>query len=455
MNTENPIAKEGFITKMKSKFNSKEISNIIPKPIRIELVGMNRTMDICAQACACCWDKEVPTGYDNVAEYVAKRSRTGHTSILEHSNYVVYMEIDELESSDIIEFMSTKNYLNSVVHKLSNGCYGVLLGGSLRGFADLYRETTDLNSSIMKAISYNLYLYSHSGAFEDICRLGLMNKDYFKNVEPDENFKLLGCDDKLIDTELFSVIGMDSIKKLYTNIYKESPEFASYLTTFDLIKFTTISILFKDMSRTCTHQLVRHRNAITQESQRYVDYSNACFNSPEKFKPEYDGTHKYSVRFGPSSVLNLTLSEIGNAMCGIYGLLNNPTIAGADYALKKEDARAFLPSNVQCKKIYMTFTYKNFLKFLQLREDPHAQAEIRKYATAVGDWFRANSEFTTKELCDLYTKPYLCIDDPFKQTLEEIHEEETTEDVVDVSEGDYIKAAGLEETENNTNNGEE
>ena len=39
----------------------------------------------------------------------------------------------------------------------------------------------------------------------------------------------------------------------------------------------------------------------------------------------------------------------------------------------------------------MTFTYYSLIKFLQLREDSHAQAEIRGYATRIGQWFRQNA----------------------------------------------------------------
>ena len=48
----------------------------------------------------------------------------------------------------------------------------------------------------------------------------------------------------------------------------------------DALDFATITVYFKKLSRTASHQLVRHRNAISQESQRYVDYSNAGFVNP-------------------------------------------------------------------------------------------------------------------------------------------------------------------------------
>ena len=439
----NPLVNEGILSKIK-KGNNKKSKDIKTGFIETHLLGMNDALRICANACGCCWDKEVPTEFADIAEYVAKRSRIGHTSVLEHSNFVVYLKIENSFEEDLIQFLDTVKYLNTKLVKTSDedkSYWNLIIGGSYRGFADLYRETDDLNNAVLKAITGILYTYAHSAAFEDICDLGLLNKSMFMNVEPDENFRLLNALDSIVETELFDIIGMDSITKLYTNLYSIDSELASKITTYDLIKFTTISIMFKNMSRTCTHQLVRHRNAITQESQRYVDYSEACFNSPEIFKPEkYDADHKYMIRFAGSAPMNLTLSEIGKAMCDIYGMLHNPATAGVQFHLLKEDARAFLPSNVQCKKIYITFTLKNFLKFLNLREDKHAQAEIRKYAVAIGEWFRANSEFTSKELCDLYTNPRLLIEDPFKIDVDE----GTMEEQVEVTEDDYIKAAGLD-----------
>ena len=139
----------------------------------------------------------------------------------------------------------------------------------------------------------------------------------------------------------------------------------------------------------------------------------------------------------------MTLDEIGEAMCNIYEILRNPTNSDNNHVLLKEDARAFLPTNVQCKKIYITFTYKKFLKFLNLREDVHAQAEIRMYAQAVGNWFRQNSEFTTKEICDSFTLPNnQHVHDVFESALEVQME---IGDIPTVN--DYIKALGLETKE--------
>lgn len=447
----NPFVANPVIGKIKTKLGGKkknsETETIGLGSVRAYLIGMNNAFPICAEASACCWDKPVPETYDKIADYVGRRSKTGHTSILEHSNFVIYLEVDNSFTDDLLKFCNTIKYLNTFIEKSNDGSYWhVLIGGSYRGYSDLYRETNDLNGIILQNITSILYTYSNVGAFEDICELGLLNRQMFTNTEPDENFKLLTTEfeNDEVDFDLFKVLGLDSMKKLYGNLREINEEAAKKVSVFDMMKFATITVLFKNMSRTCTHQLVRHRNAITQESQRYVNYSESCFSSPAVFKPDkYDPNHKYAIRFASSGMMYLTLDDIGEAICNIYGQLQNAAITGNNYQLLKEDARAFLPGNVQCRKIYMTFTLKSFVKFLNLREDKHAQAEIRMYATAVGDWFRNNSEFKTKELCDLYTKPRLLIEDPFNfdENLG------ITEEVFTVSDEEYEQANGLESTE--------
>lgn len=441
----NPLVNEGIGIKVKKKFGKRNEDNNTGGKVLVQLIGMNKAIDICAEACACCWDKQIPDDYAGRAEYVAKRARIGHTSVLEHSNYVLYMSIDAVYSTELIEFLTWCNYLNTKTFISDDKSrWHLVIGGSYRGFADIYRETDDLNNPVLKAITGNLYTYANSAAFEDICKEGLMDKSQFKNIEPTEewdNVILTDTNAVGFENELFKIIGLDNISKLYSNLYNADKECALKISTFDLIKFATVSVLFKDMSRTGTHQLVRHRNGITQESQRYVDYSKACFSSPEIFKPDkYDKDHKYTISFGPSGQMHLTLSEIGKAICDIYGMLSSPNITGNNFALLKEDARAFLPGNVQCKKIYITFTFKNLFKFLNLREDKAAQAEIRRYAVSIGDVIRENTKFSTKEVMDLYTKPRLLVSDPFSfdENLGE------TEEVIDITEEDYMKATGLD-----------
>jgi thymidylate synthase (FAD) len=142
----------------------------------------------------------------------------------------------------------------------------------------------------------------------------------------------------------------------------------------DIIRSNTITVRFVNMSRTCTHQLVRHRNAITQQSQRYVSAENATFTIPRGNGLSYKSIKLESEEYSYS--LEDVLCNAFNISRLIYSeLLKN--------GVKKEDARSILSENTNCEEIYITFTYYNLKKFLELRTDPHAQEEIRSYATAL------------------------------------------------------------------------
>lgn len=456
MTNNNPIATTSAFLKVKGmlKPKKKAVEDFTSTTgfASANLVAMNRSIDIISEACACCWDKKVPDAYLDRVDYVRKRAKSGHTSILEHSNFVIYVELSDCYFDDLMEFLNNVKYLNKkVVHDNENHSLYMLLGGTLRGFSDIYLRTDDLNNIVLKHITKCLYDYAPSGAFEDICIMGLMDKDKFANVDLDSMSEDdMHRDMKIVttyynnpdaETDKFKIVGLDDLTMMYTNLYNLNSKFASMLTTYDLLEFVSVTILFKNMSRIITQQLTRHRNGITQESQRYVDYSKAAFNSPAIFKPDkYDKDHKYTIRFGPSSNLTMTLDEIGQAICGLYDMLNNPVITGAGYNLQREDARAFLPGNAICRKLYMTFTYKSLFKFLQLRESSGAQVEIRMYANAVGEWFRNHTMFGSKEITDTYTKAKLLIEDPFKLEADA----GIVEDTIDMTEEEYMKACGLE-----------
>lgn len=437
----NPLIEKRKISILR-KSSKKQQEMKAMSPIKISLIGMNDYINICAKACSCCWDKQIPDDYEGQADYVRKRAKTGHTSIIEHSNFVVLIEAYSEHIESLLEFCNWIKYLNhKIVKSTIEDKWYMILGGSLRGFADIYRVTDDIGNIVLKTLTGILYEYTNSAAFQDLCELGILEADRFQNLMPDDDLKLIKSDSSGYENELFEIIGLDDISKLARNLNNENKEIMSLISTYDLISFATATVLFKNMSRTCTHQLVRHRNAITQESQRYVDYTDSCFNSPDMFKPDkYDKNHKYTIRFGPSSQMHMTLEEIGKAECDIYGMLSNPAITGNDYALIREDARSFLPSNVQCKKIYMTFTYKTLFKFLELREDKAAQVEIRRYALSLGEFIRNNTSFKTKELTDLYTKPRVLIEDSFSYNNEIVDE---YEEDIELTEDDYMQMAGL------------
>lgn len=448
---DNPMAIEdgSIVGKIKSKFkkDKQEINeedeelNTIGS-VKADFICMNDFIPICAEACACCWDKKVPEGYQEQAEYIAKRTRMGHTSVIEHSNFVVLVTTPKKFVNELVEFLDSCNYLNHrtiIDNRNNNTTYYTILGGSFRGYSDIYKEISNLKNPILQAITQVLYIYSHSAMFEDLGQLGLMDLSGFMNTDPhpdDEDYRIIVNREAIklpeADNEYFKIIGIDKVEEFYTNLYEVNRYVGDAIGLFDAFKFTTITVLFKDMGRTCTHQLVRHRNAITQESQRYVDYSSAAFSNPATFKPDkYDTDHEYTIRFGSGPNQKMTLQDLGDELCGIYKQL---TTENKGYELLKEDARSYLPSNVKCRKIYITFTYKNLLKFLELREHTSAQAEIRAYALKLGEYVRSVSSWLKNDDKDYaygFNKPRLIVEDPFKFDIEEDINDEQNEPIIE------------------------
>lgn len=488
----NPIANEGFMSKIKNKLNKKkENSNTMKSNggIYIETVAMNNYIDICAAACACCWDRPIPETFEDRANYIGKRVRMGHSSVIEHSNYVIYIEVPKNYCMELMNIMSKCRYLETWTASHNDNCMAII-GGSLRGYSELLKSISDFNDPIIKGIIGNLYEHIHSAMFEDLIDIGILERDKFLNYTPDtedfENYNKIIDNVGIIevDTDAASISTIFNTKNISSHcieekFYKYLKDVSLYayvtLSPKDASRFITLTVLFKDMSRTCTHQLVRHRNAITQESQRYVNASNAKFSSPAKFKPDkYDEEHKYSVRFPNCGITKLTLQEIGDAECDLYRQLSDKAITGANNALIKEDARAFLPGNVQCGKIFMTFTYKNLYKFLKLRTDKAAQDEIREFATSLEGFLLANelifkpydyfikSEYEYINMEDSEKEKYSDITGlkfggienlanfEFDKEYEMMFDDAT--EVVDITEEDYIRAAGLDKEGNEERN---
>ena len=137
---------------------------------------------------------------------------------------------------------------------------------------------------------------------------------------------------------------------------------ALYFTYYELMDFVTVNTIFVNVSRSCSHQIVRHRNGITQLSQRYVNMENAINYLPTSLK-ELDNWDEIEP------VVNHTIDTAFSA----YGDMIKAGV-------KREDARYILPNSC-ATTLYMTFTFRNFIKACALRMDKHAQLEIRELFT--------------------------------------------------------------------------
>jgi len=126
-----------------------------------------------------------------------------------------------------------------------------------------------------------------------------------------------------------------------------------------IIEHAGLTFEISGISRTCSHQLVRHRIAsYSQESQRWVDLSD-----PELVMPPSIAQNPEAVRIWDSLV---------EQMKGAYRSLRQ-------LGIKKEDSRFLLP-NATATRIVVTMNFRELRHFFTVRCDRAAQWEIRALA---------------------------------------------------------------------------
>ena len=123
-----------------------------------------------------------------------------------------------------------------------------------------------------------------------------------------------------------------------------------------VIEHTYFTFGISGVSRSLTHQLVRHRIAsFAQQSQRYVNLKDPVFVTPPKIAKNVQMKKAYED----------TMQEIWTQ----YNKL-------LEMGIPAEDARYVLP-NATCTNIIVTMNARSLLNFFELRCCLHAQWEIR------------------------------------------------------------------------------
>lgn len=125
------------------------------------------------------------------------------------------------------------------------------------------------------------------------------------------------------------------------------------------LEHVSFTFAIEGVSRTLTHQLVRHRIAsYSQKSQRYVSENNFEYIIPPSIARDSQAKEKFE-----------------NLMCTIRQAYNE--LASMD--IPKEDARYVLPNATETK-IIVTMNARSLFNFFSLRCCTHAQWEIRQLA---------------------------------------------------------------------------
>lgn len=137
-----------------------------------------------------------------------------------------------------------------------------------------------------------------------------------------------------------------------------------------VLEHASVTFRVSGISRACSHQLVRHRLAsYVQKSQRYtkIDTGSDWYVMPPAFE---NGTDISTGAY---------LSDDYKDTMHDFALLYTNALANG---IKPEDARYLLPE--ACKtEIVVTMNVRELFSFLDLRQDSHAQWEIRAMANEV------------------------------------------------------------------------
>lgn len=143
------------------------------------------------------------------------------------------------------------------------------------------------------------------------------------------------------------------------------------------LEHATFTFEISGVSRSCSHQLVRHRNtSFNQKSQRYVDEENFEYVMPEEL----------SVCEDASRLFDIAMLDANDAYVSIKEALMD---AGYPEKIAQENARAVLP-NACATSLVMTVSLRQIYNFLDLRLCSRAQDEIREVATRIYDIMRTN-----------------------------------------------------------------
>lgn len=126
-----------------------------------------------------------------------------------------------------------------------------------------------------------------------------------------------------------------------------------------IIEHISATFLIEDISRNCSHQIVRHRIAsYSQESQRRVEQENAEMVMPPSVQDD--------------DLAANALDDLFEYASETYSILR-------DLGISKEDARFALPSAVKTE-ILMTANLREWRHFVRTRAVKASQWEIRNVA---------------------------------------------------------------------------
>jgi thymidylate synthase (FAD) len=145
-----------------------------------------------------------------------------------------------------------------------------------------------------------------------------------------------------------------------------------------VLEHANYSLLLEGVSRSLTHELVRHRAgfAYSQLSQRYVDESDASFVVPPAIIGDeaLEGAWRSQIEGALASYVSLV-----HELMERYGWVGDKVHRRK---MAREAARGVLPNSTETK-IVVTGNARAWRTMLELRSSEGAELEIRRLAVAV------------------------------------------------------------------------
>jgi thymidylate synthase (FAD) len=137
------------------------------------------------------------------------------------------------------------------------------------------------------------------------------------------------------------------------------------------------NLLFVGVSRSLTHELVRHRHfSYSQLSQRYVDESVAEYVEPDCIAGDPELHRLWLETVAQSHLAYMRLAE------KLQEKFQDEPDRTLRRKLARQAARSVLPNATETK-IFVTANARALRHFIELRASRHAEVEIRKLAVQV------------------------------------------------------------------------
>ena len=383
-----------------------------------EVLSISDSAYLCSTGAKTCYNLEPAKEYTKNLEHIARIMGYGHDSISAHSNMIIKLNIesDDKEHMNLLPILfalPAMKYMNIAILPYKEDLPGtrhsiqLLISGSVRAFRyfiqkfnDTYIENNGYNTDLYEIMKQCIYQSFEKEFFVDFIKAGILDEKQFVYkaqmnliVSEDEhgdevaNVGTEAVHQPILSTNMVDILYRDNIYELYYYLLSNGADPDKLLDC--LLETCIVTLRLKNYSRAISQQINRHQSGISQESQRYVNYSESQFIDPLHFHDNIEDQNKeYSIDF-MGSTFKGTMKELGQSLIAIYPQLK-------EQGLQNQDARAILPMNSETKTIH-TFTYKNLLHFIKLRDSQFAQQEVRQIARDMKLLLFNKNEYTSME----------------------------------------------------------